>query len=123
MVLACTGDRRPSPPQGLLPTVAWRFGGATTYALDGTVFVAGDVVRWLRDGLGLIERAADVEALAASVPDAGGVVLVPAFCGSARPTRTGCARDGHRGSTALTRAHLAAPRSRPSPSRSPTCSG
>ena len=116
---------RPRPPQGLLATVAWRLGGVTTYALDGTVFVAGDVVRWLRDGLGLIERAADVEALAASVPDAGGVVLVPAFSGLGAPDWDPAARGLVTGPD---RRHHAAPTSpgrrwRPSPSRSPTCWG
>ncbi len=108
MVLACTGTARPQPPDGLLATVAWRLGGVTTYALDGTVFVAGDVVRWLRDGLGLIEHAADVEALAASVPDAGGAILVPAFAGLGAPDWDPAARGILTGLTAgTTRGHLA----------------
>ncbi|MBS0376305.1 MAG: glycerol kinase GlpK [Proteobacteria bacterium] len=68
----------------LLSTVAWDVAGRR-YALEGSVFVGGAVVQWLRDGLGLIKRSADVEALAASVPDAGGVYLVPAFTGLGSP--------------------------------------
>jgi glycerol kinase len=74
----------------LLTTVAWQAGGAaesgrTEYALEGSVFVGGALVQWLRDGLGLIRASEDVERLAASVPDAGGVVLVPAFAGLGAP--------------------------------------
>ena len=69
----------------LLSTVAWRSAGRTTYALEGSVFMGGAVVQWLRDGLGLIERADQIEALAASVPDAAGVVMVPAFTGLGAP--------------------------------------
>ena len=69
----------------LLTTLAWRIGGANTYALEGGVFVAGAVVQWLRDGLGVIRRSAEVEPLAASVPDTGGVYLVPAFSGLGAP--------------------------------------
>ena len=68
----------------LLSTIAWRRGGLS-YALEGSVFVTGAVVQWLRDGLGIIERSSDVEALAASVPDTGGVYLVPAFTGLGAP--------------------------------------
>jgi glycerol kinase len=71
--------------QGLVTTVAWRREGVTEYALEGSVFIGGAVVQWLRDGLGLIRSSADVEALAASVPDAGGVFLVPAFAGLGAP--------------------------------------
>jgi glycerol kinase len=69
----------------LLTTVAWEVGGRTEYALEGSVFVGGALVQWLRDGLGLIRASEDVERLAASVPDAGGVVLVPAFAGLGAP--------------------------------------
>ncbi|NNM01918.1 MAG: glycerol kinase GlpK, partial [Gammaproteobacteria bacterium] len=69
----------------LLTTVAWRIGGVSTYALEGSVFIGGAVVQWLRDGLGIIETAAESEALAASVADAGGVVFVPAFAGLGAP--------------------------------------
>jgi len=69
----------------LLSTVAWRIGGETTYALEGSVFVAGAVVQWLRDELGIIKNAEEVESLARSVPDNGGLVLVPAFTGLGAP--------------------------------------
>lgn len=69
----------------LLTTVAWRLGEQTTYALEGSVFIGGAVVQWLRDGLGLIRSSAEIEALAASVPDTGGVYCVPAFAGLGAP--------------------------------------
>ncbi|KAI5916885.1 glycerol kinase GlpK [Thauera sp. 2A1] len=69
----------------LLTTIAWAGRGATRYALEGSVFMGGATVQWLRDALGLVKRAADIEALAASVPDSGGVVLVPAFTGLGAP--------------------------------------
>jgi glycerol kinase len=69
----------------LLTTVAWRIGGETTYALEGSIFIAGAVVQWLRDGLGLIRQSADVEALARGAEDNGGVYFVPAFTGLGAP--------------------------------------
>jgi glycerol kinase len=69
----------------LLTTIAWRIGGAVEYALEGAIFVTGAAVQWLRDGLGIIRSAAEVEALAASVPDAGGVHVVPALAGLGAP--------------------------------------
>jgi len=69
----------------LLTTVAWKIGGQTDYALEGSVFIGGAVVQWLRDGLGLVKSSAEIEALAASVPDCGGVYLVPAFAGLGAP--------------------------------------
>jgi len=69
----------------LLTTVAWKSGGQTAFALEGSVFIGGAVVQWLRDGLGLIKSSVEVEALAASVPDCGGVYLVPAFAGLGAP--------------------------------------
>jgi glycerol kinase len=69
----------------LLTTVAWRLNGPLQYALEGSVFVAGSVVQWLRDGLGIIRTSAEVEQLAASVPDNGDVFLVPAFTGLGAP--------------------------------------
>jgi glycerol kinase len=69
----------------LLTTVAWDVGGSLAYALEGSIFMAGAVVQWLRDGLGLIRSASEVEALASSVPDNGGVYLVPAFAGLGAP--------------------------------------
>jgi glycerol kinase len=71
--------------QKLLTTVAWKMGGQTDFALEGSVFIGGAVVQWLRDGLGIIKSAADVEKLARTVPDCGGVYLVPAFAGLGAP--------------------------------------
>ena len=89
-------------------TVGWRIGGKTTYCLEGAVFVAGAVVQWLRDGLGIITKSEEVETLAASVPDSGGVFVVPAFTGLGAPYWDPKARGGifglTRGSTA---AHIA----------------
>lgn len=69
----------------LLSTVGWKIGGRTDYLLEGSVFMGGATVQWLRDGLGIIKQSSDVEALAASVPDSGGVLLVPAFVGLGAP--------------------------------------
>jgi len=69
----------------LLSSVAWQIGAQTDYALEGSIFIGGAVVQWLRDGLGLIKSSAEVERLAASVPDCGGVYLVPAFAGLGAP--------------------------------------
>jgi len=80
-----TGDRPVASSHGLLTTVAWEVDGETTYALEGSVFVAGAAVQWLRDELGLIGSAADSESLARSVPDANGAYLVPAFVGLGAP--------------------------------------
>ena len=91
----------------LLTTIAWQY-GERHYALEGSVFVGGAVVQWLRDGLGIIERSSDVEALAASVPDTGGVYLVPAFTGLGSPHWDAYARGTMVGiSRGTTRAHLA----------------
>ena len=107
-LLMNTGDRLNVSRHELLTTPAWRRAGHTTYALEGSVFVAGAVVQWLRDGLGLIRSAAEVEALAASVPDAGGVVLVPAFTGLGAPHWDAYARGALLGITrGTTAAHLA----------------
>ena len=86
-LLLVTGSRPVSSRSGLLTTVGWRLGagGPVTYALEGSVFSAGAAVQWLRDGLRAIERAADVEALAAGVTDTGGVYFVPAFVGLGAP--------------------------------------
>src|SRR5690606_36566862 len=81
-----TGDRPRASRHDLLVTVAWRLGDEPAeYALEGSIFVAGAVVQWLRDGLGIVREAKDVEALAASVPDSGGVSFVPAFTGLGAP--------------------------------------
>ena len=70
---------------GMLTTIAWKLGDEITYAIEGSVFIAGAIVQWLRDGLGLIESSSDVEALATSVEDNGGVTLVPALAGLGAP--------------------------------------
>ena len=84
-MLLNTGERPVASQKGLLTTVAWRLGDTTTYALEGSVFVAGAAVQWLRDGLRAITTSADVERLMRDVPDAGGVYLVPAFVGLGAP--------------------------------------
>jgi glycerol kinase len=84
-LLLHTGDRPVVSRNNLLTTIAWRIGGRTEYALEGSVFIGGAVVQWLRDGLGLIARSADIERLAATVPDNGGVYVVPAFAGLGAP--------------------------------------
>ena len=80
-----TGSRCIESARRLLGTVAWRLAGEVTYALEGSVFIGGAAVQWLRDGLGVIESAAETEALAAGVEDTGGVYLVPAFVGLGAP--------------------------------------
>lgn len=79
------GDKPVTSSNRLLSTVAWKIGNRVDYALEGSVFVAGSAVQWLRDGLGLIQRSCDVEALAESVPDSGGVYFVPALTGLGAP--------------------------------------
>jgi glycerol kinase len=91
-----------------LTTVAWKANGQTEFALEGSVFIGGAVVQWLRDGLGLIRSSAEVEALAASVPDSGDVYLVPAFAGLGAPHWDQYARGTISGLTrGTTSAHLA----------------
>jgi glycerol kinase len=103
-MLQNTGDQAPLSRHKLLTTVAWKRGGVTEYALEGSVFIGGAVVQWLRDGLGIIRSSAEVEALASSVPDNGGVYLVPAFAGLGAPHWDAYARGAvlglTRGSTA-----------------------
>jgi glycerol kinase len=107
-LLLNTGPRPVASARGLLTTVAWTIGGATTYALEGSVFIAGAAVQWLRDGLGVIGHAAETETLARSVPDTGGVYLVPAFVGLGAPYWDAYARGTIVGLTrGTTRAHLA----------------
>lgn len=92
----------------LLTSVAWKIGGKVEYALEGSVFVGGAVVQWLRDGLGIVKSAADIEPLAASVPDPGGVYLVPAFAGLGAPYWDQYARGTITGMTRRTSAaHVA----------------
>ncbi len=84
-MLLNTGQQPVRSENNLLTTIGWGIDGKVTYCLEGSVFVAGAVVQWLRDGLGVIETSADVERLAATVPDSGGVYLVPAFVGLGAP--------------------------------------
>ena len=103
-----TGGRAVASAEGLLTTVAWTAEGTTAYALEGAVFIAGAAVQWLRDGLGIIRQAAETQALAESVPDTGGVYLVPAFVGLGAPYWDPYARGTLVGITRGTgRAHLA----------------
>ncbi len=91
-LLLHTGRTPVASKNNLLTTVAWRIGGRTEYALEGSVFIGGAVVQWLRDGLGLIRKSVDIEKLAARVPDNGGVYLVPAFAGLGAPHWDAAAR-------------------------------
>jgi glycerol kinase len=84
-MLLNTGPRPVASKNGLLTTVGWKRGGEVTYCLEGSVFIAGAVVQWLRDGLKVIASSPDVEALARAVPDSDGVYLVPAFVGLGAP--------------------------------------
>ena len=84
-LLQNTGEKPAVSRNRLLSTVAWQVGGRTMYALEGSVFIGGAVVQWLRDGLGIIAKSSDVGPLAMSVPDNGGVYLVPAFAGLGAP--------------------------------------
>ncbi len=84
-LLMNTGQEPMASENNLLTTIGWGIDGAVTYCLEGSVFIAGAVVQWLRDGLGLIENSSDIERLAASVPDSDGVVIVPAFTGLGAP--------------------------------------
>jgi glycerol kinase len=108
-VLVNTGSDVVRSDAGLLSTVAWMApDGALTYALEGAIFVTGAAVQWLRDGLGIIGSAAEVEALASTVPDSGGVVFVPALTGLGAPDWDPSARGAILGITrGTTRAHLA----------------
>ena len=107
-LLLHTGAQPVSSSHGLITTCAAQSGDAIEYALEGSVFIAGAAVQWLRDGLGLIGSAAEVEALAASVPDAAGVVFVPAFAGLGAPYWDAGARGTIVGLTrGTTRAHIA----------------
>jgi glycerol kinase len=84
-MLQCTGPKAVASRNQLVTTVAWTRNGRTDYALEGSVFIAGAVVQWLRDGLGIIRSSEEVNTLAATVPDNGGVYLVPAFTGLGAP--------------------------------------
>ncbi len=108
-LLMHTGHTPVASDAGLLSTTAWQLRGAPPeYALEGSVFTAGAAIQWLRDGLGIIDSAAQINDLAASVPDAGGVTLVPAFAGLGAPHWDPAARGAIFGLTqGSTRAHLA----------------
>ena len=84
-VLVQTGHHRVASTSGMLTTVAWRRGGRLSYALEGAIFITGAALQWLRDGLGIIGSAAEAGPIASSVPDSGGVFLVPAFVGLGAP--------------------------------------
>ncbi len=107
-MLLNTGAKAVPSEKGLLTTVAWKIGGKTTYALEGSVFVAGAAVQWLRDGLKAIQSSADVERLMGEVSDTDGVYLVPAFVGLGAPYWDPRARGVIVGLTRNTRmAHIA----------------
>ena len=106
-LLMNTGTQPMPSKHGMLTTVAWRLKGVATYAIEGSAFIAGAAVQWLRDGLGIIRTSAEVEVLAASVPDAGGVVFVPALAGLGAPHWRADARGVLTGLTrGTTRAHI-----------------
>lgn len=107
-LLMNSGDKPIMSSNNLLTTIAWKIGDKVNYALEGSIFVAGSVVQWLRDGLGIIRSSSEVEELAASVPDNGGVYFVPALTGLGAPYwdqyAKGCMYGISRGTTA---AHIA----------------
>ena len=106
-LLLFTGAQPPAPPPGLLATAACAANGGRGFALEGSVFIAGAVIQWLRDGLGLLRDSAESAGLAASVPDTGGVHFVPAFVGLGSPYWEPEARGTITGITrGTTRAHL-----------------
>ena len=107
-LLMQTGEQASLSKNRMLTTIAWSIGGTVSYALEGAIFVTGAAIGWLRDGLGLIEKASDVEALAASVTDTGGVYFVPALTGLGAPYWDPHARGTIVGLTrGATKAHLA----------------
>jgi glycerol kinase len=107
-LLLNTGTIPVESKQGLLTTIGWTIGGETTYCLEGSVFIAGAVVQWLRDGLGIIGSSQEIEQLATAVPDSGGVSFVPAFVGLGAPYWDPDARGTMLGITrGTTREHIA----------------
>jgi len=107
-LLMNTGEQAVPSQHKLLTTAAWRIGGQASYALEGSVFVGGAATQWLRDGLGIIQRSSDIEALARQVDDADGVVFVPALTGLGAPHWDASARGTIVGlSRGTTAAHLA----------------
>ena len=106
-VLMNTGDKVPVSSAGLLSTAAWNIGDGVSYSLEGSIFVTGATIQWLRDGLGVIEKASDAGPLAGSVPDTAGTYLVPAFVGLGAPHWDPRARGAYLGITrGTTAAHL-----------------
>lgn len=107
-LLLNTGDKPIRSHNHLLTTIGWQIGDRVTYCLEGSVFIGGAVVQWLRDGLGVIRQSSEVETLARSVPDAGGVIVVPAFVGLGAPHWDPYARGAILGLTrGTTAAHIA----------------
>ncbi len=107
-LLLNTGRNAVASTNNLLTTIAWKRGGSIDYALEGSVFIGGAVVQWLRDGLQIVHAATDIESLAASVPDTAGVYFVPAFAGLGAPHWDPYARGSMFGLTrGTTRAHIA----------------
>jgi len=107
-VLLNTGSKPVPSQRGLVTTVAWGLAGGVSYAMEGSIFITGAAVQWLRDGLGIIAEAAESEVLARSVTDSGGVYFVPAFVGLGAPYWDMYARGTIIGLTqGTTRAHLA----------------
>ena len=107
-VMLNTGNKPVISKNNLLTTIAWKIGNETTYALEGSIYVGGSVVQWLRDGLGVIKSSAEVEDLASTVPDSGGVYFVPALTGLAAPYWDQYARGTMVGITrGTTAAHIA----------------
>ena len=107
-LLMNSGEKPIVSANNLLTTIAWKIGDRVTYALEGSIFVGGSVVQWLRDGLGIIRSSSEVETLASSVPDTGGVYFVPALTGLAAPYWDQYARGSVSGiSRGTTAAHIA----------------
>ena len=107
-LLMNSGEKPIASKNNLLTTIAWKIGDKVNYALEGSIFVGRSVVQWLRDGLGIIRSSSEVEALAASVPDTGGVYFVPALTGLAAPHWDQYARGAISGiSRGTTAAHIA----------------
>jgi glycerol kinase len=107
-VMLNTGSKPVLSKNNLLTTIAWKIGDKITYALEGSIYVGGSVVQWLRDGLGFITSSSEIEDLASTVPDSGGVYFVPALTGLAAPYWDQYARGTIIGITrGTTRAHIA----------------
>lgn len=107
-ILMNTGEKPVQSKNSMVSTIAWQIGGKTTYALEGSIFVGGAIVQWLRDGLGVIKSSSEIEALAMSVPDSGDVYFVPALTGLGAPYWDQYARGTIVGiSRGTTAAHIA----------------